>query len=166
MAVREAANAKRLLEPEARACVGVGRATHLDRAVAVEGAVCSAQHHTWPRDRRLVVQARHSPRGNDKHYPGPLLNLGDVDTPLKSHLLLPIVVLSQSPAIPKPLEVLADGPLKPCAFLELLVELGDEAGYLFVEGFVVDFELFGADVAAGGEHELMRGDLIGRNALA
>ena len=54
-----------------------------------------------------------------------------------------------------------DGLLQFRGLGELRVQFGDEARHLFLEGFAVVFDFFGADIAAGSEHIAVRRDLVG-----
>ena len=65
--------------------------------------------------------------------------------------------------IPQPLQLLADHRIQLCAFGHLLAQLFGEFLHLVGKGFVVVFDRFSADVAAGGEHMAVLGDLSQRD---
>ena len=60
----------------------------------------------------------------------------------------------------------ADGFLQLGRLGELVVQFGDEAWHLYLEGVAVVFDFLGADVAAGREDVAMRGDFGGGGGFA
>src|SRR5882724_5051667 len=74
----------------------------------------------------------------------------------------PSGIPSHSFAITQPPQLGFDGPLQFRGLGELVVQFGDEARHLFLEGIAIVFDLLGADVAAGREHISMRCDFFCR----